>query len=121
MRFVTQGLMRTIGVEVLSPEVEADLLFGLRRRRRIRHLLAGPAVHSFVAAILIRTAGRDPVGPDVEFQKPHRQDRQSAQAQPVGERAAVVGAQGRTGRGRFAVIDVSPHVVPFIIIMIFAR
>jgi len=88
-----RGFVRPDGVEVLPPNVEVRLLFGDRCRRRPRHILAQRAVHAFVPAILVRPAGGNAIGPDVQLQQPHRQLRQPAQSGAAGKRAAVIGAK----------------------------
>ena len=90
---LSQGFVRPDGVEFLPPNIEVRLLFGDRRSRRARYVLAQSAVHAFVPAILVRPARRDAVNPDVQLQQPHRQLRQPAQSGAAGKRAAVVRAQ----------------------------
>jgi len=86
------GLVRPDSVEVPPPNIEVDLLFGDRCRRRARHILAQGAVHAFVPAILVRPARGNAIGPDVQLQKPHRQLRPPSPVR-LADRAAVVGTQ----------------------------
>ena len=92
--FLSQRLVRSMGVIVLAPDIESGLLFGQSRCRWRRRFLPKCPVKAFMTAVLIRPSGRDVVGPNPELQKPHREPRKSGQAAPCGKWTAIVGANG---------------------------
>ena len=86
-----QGLVRPLVIIYDAETVEAQLLLGQRRRRRVGGFRLQGAVHALVAAVLLRLAGIDPFGTHAELDPPLRKLRQPARA-GRGERRPVVRA-----------------------------
>jgi hypothetical protein len=84
-------LVRAFVVVDAPKAAEAELLRGERVRGRLGGLLLERPVHALVAAVLLRLAGGNALGPDAELDPPNRQPRQPARCDR-GERRPVIRA-----------------------------
>src|SRR6516162_2294269 len=98
-RPLSQRLVRPLIVVDRAEGVEPLLLAWQTGGWRRCRLLLERAVHPLVPPILLRLARHDPLGPDAQFDPPHRQPRQSADARRGKGRTVI-----RTDRQRQAVL-----------------
>src|SRR5215469_10252111 len=98
-RPLSQRLVRPLIVIDRPEGVEPLLLARQTGGWRCRRLLLERAVHPLVPPVLLRLARHDPLGPDAQFDPPHRQPRQSADAGRGKGRTVI-----RTDRQRQAVL-----------------
>lgn len=85
--------MRTLGIELGAPVVEAVLLRSHVRGWRPSRICLQRAMHALMAPVLIGLSGLDALVPDAKFNPPHREPRKAAE-RLRGERHAIVGADG---------------------------
>src|SRR3989442_5441583 len=85
-----QGLVGSLGVELLHEGVEAGLLLQAVGARRSGGLLLQGQMHALVAAVLLRMAGLDAFDRDAEPQPPDRELGKVEQAVGTGEGNTVV-------------------------------